>query len=453
MWSFGIVLVEVYTYGGVPYAGMTNADISTKLRDGWRLQRPDGVPAPFYQMMLDCWDPSPIQRPDFKSLESMLRTFWDLPEGGMEAVGLLVDLGFTEDVCRSVIAQHENSAKEAAKYLHQVLEKEHARHQLEGKRMAPNQVGIHENPRGRLATYVYTEATVATADSQPAPSGNSINYDECRPEWSKSTMSPPLNSGGAAKPATLGSEKPVPVPRPRAATTGTRPARPANRPPPRPRQKRPESTALAAPSAPSVRPPRPSRPQRKPPSLSTATPEKPSNGSTSTADPAPTDLPTTAESNYDDLPEFVPPVEESPEVESEEEPDSSDEEAEAAAAAVRGPNDPHPPPWTRNDWMWQVSRDIATETLTRGRVGDFLIRESAGNSFSLSFQSPKVIQHFKIVPVESGYKMGAREFESLEALVEHYTTNFLLHDTPLMRPCPRMLNDTYILPTDILGGQ
>ena len=39
-WSYGIVLWEIFTYGGQPYEGLENTEIGKYLKEGWRLERP-----------------------------------------------------------------------------------------------------------------------------------------------------------------------------------------------------------------------------------------------------------------------------------------------------------------------------------------------------------------------------------------------------------------------------
>ena len=43
-WSFGIVLYEIYTLGGVPYPGLDGFEVVRKLEDGYRMEQPDECP-------------------------------------------------------------------------------------------------------------------------------------------------------------------------------------------------------------------------------------------------------------------------------------------------------------------------------------------------------------------------------------------------------------------------
>ncbi|KJE90963.1 protein tyrosine kinase src [Capsaspora owczarzaki ATCC 30864] len=72
VWSFGILLTELVTYGRIPYPGMTNADVLAQLEKGYRMPNPQGCPPTLYQIMYDCWKANPDDRPTFESLQYRL---------------------------------------------------------------------------------------------------------------------------------------------------------------------------------------------------------------------------------------------------------------------------------------------------------------------------------------------------------------------------------------------
>ncbi|KAM6147633.1 tyrosine-protein kinase Srms [Erethizon dorsatum] len=72
VWSFGILLYEVFTYGQCPYEGMTNHETLQQLHRGYRLPRPAACPAEVYLLMLECWKGSPEERPAFAMLREKL---------------------------------------------------------------------------------------------------------------------------------------------------------------------------------------------------------------------------------------------------------------------------------------------------------------------------------------------------------------------------------------------
>ena len=72
VWSFGIFLFELITYGKTPYSGMTNKEASSKVVSGYRMEQPSGCPDALYCVMQSCWETKPQERPTFKDLESQL---------------------------------------------------------------------------------------------------------------------------------------------------------------------------------------------------------------------------------------------------------------------------------------------------------------------------------------------------------------------------------------------
>jgi fyn-related kinase len=86
VWSFGIFLTELVTYGSVPYAGMQNAEVVGFLENGGRMQCPENCPWVLYDLMLQCWNQDKMKRPSFASLYFMLENIFakDYLQPGME---------------------------------------------------------------------------------------------------------------------------------------------------------------------------------------------------------------------------------------------------------------------------------------------------------------------------------------------------------------------------------
>ncbi|XP_004716093.1 tyrosine-protein kinase Srms [Echinops telfairi] len=72
VWSFGVLLFEVFTYGQCPYEGMTNHETLQQISRGYRLPRPAACPAEVYTLMLECWRGNPEERPTFATLQEKL---------------------------------------------------------------------------------------------------------------------------------------------------------------------------------------------------------------------------------------------------------------------------------------------------------------------------------------------------------------------------------------------
>ncbi|XP_057880714.1 ephrin type-A receptor 5 isoform X3 [Melospiza georgiana] len=72
VWSYGIVMWEVMSYGERPYWEMTNQDVIKAVEEGYRLPSPMDCPAALYQLMLDCWQKDRNSRPKFDEIVSIL---------------------------------------------------------------------------------------------------------------------------------------------------------------------------------------------------------------------------------------------------------------------------------------------------------------------------------------------------------------------------------------------
>ncbi|XP_028995790.1 tyrosine-protein kinase Lck [Betta splendens] len=75
VWSFGILLTEIVTYGRIPYPGMSNPEVIQNLERGYRMPKPENCPDGLYNVMTLCWRESPEDRPTFEYLRSVLDDF------------------------------------------------------------------------------------------------------------------------------------------------------------------------------------------------------------------------------------------------------------------------------------------------------------------------------------------------------------------------------------------
>ncbi|XP_072532789.1 tyrosine-protein kinase SRK2 isoform X2 [Salminus brasiliensis] len=78
VWSFGILLYEIMTYGQMPYPTLTNNQVVHKLRTGYRMSCPPQCPAVIFEIMMDCWKDTPSDRPTFETLQWKLEDYFDL---------------------------------------------------------------------------------------------------------------------------------------------------------------------------------------------------------------------------------------------------------------------------------------------------------------------------------------------------------------------------------------
>uniref|UniRef100_A0A3P8R3L0 Ephrin type-A receptor 6 n=1 Tax=Astatotilapia calliptera TaxID=8154 RepID=A0A3P8R3L0_ASTCA len=81
VWSYGIVMWEVMSYGERPYWEMSNQDVILSIEEGYRLPAPMGCPVTLHQLMLHCWQKEYSQRPHFSDVLSFLDKLIINPSG------------------------------------------------------------------------------------------------------------------------------------------------------------------------------------------------------------------------------------------------------------------------------------------------------------------------------------------------------------------------------------
>uniref|UniRef100_A0A671N853 Tyrosine-protein kinase n=1 Tax=Sinocyclocheilus anshuiensis TaxID=1608454 RepID=A0A671N853_9TELE len=81
MWSFGVLLYEIITYGKNPYPGMSNSEVMSSVQRGYRMPRPENCPTELYEIMTSCWKSKPDDRPTFDYIQSVLDDFYTATEG------------------------------------------------------------------------------------------------------------------------------------------------------------------------------------------------------------------------------------------------------------------------------------------------------------------------------------------------------------------------------------
>ncbi|EDO39761.1 predicted protein, partial [Nematostella vectensis] len=73
VYSYGVLLWEIFTFGLQPYYGYTNKEVTEFIKKGIHLGRPDDCPQFVYLIMKDCWSREPEERVDFGLIQKRLR--------------------------------------------------------------------------------------------------------------------------------------------------------------------------------------------------------------------------------------------------------------------------------------------------------------------------------------------------------------------------------------------
>ncbi|KAM4628760.1 mast/stem cell growth factor receptor kita isoform 2-T2 [Polymixia lowei] len=69
VWSYGILLWEIFSLGNSPYPGMlVDSKFYKLIKEGYRMDAPEFAPGEMYQIMRSCWDADPFHRPPFRKV-------------------------------------------------------------------------------------------------------------------------------------------------------------------------------------------------------------------------------------------------------------------------------------------------------------------------------------------------------------------------------------------------
>ncbi|XP_033189734.1 tyrosine-protein kinase Fer isoform X3 [Bombus vosnesenskii] len=74
VWSYGILMWEIFSKGGNPYSGMSNSQAREKIDAGYRMPAPENTPDEIYRLMLRCWEYEPEKRPHFDQIYTVVET-------------------------------------------------------------------------------------------------------------------------------------------------------------------------------------------------------------------------------------------------------------------------------------------------------------------------------------------------------------------------------------------
>ncbi|XP_011487225.1 vascular endothelial growth factor receptor 1 isoform X2 [Oryzias latipes] len=93
VWSYGILLWEIFSLGASPYPGLhMDEDFCLRLKRGTRMRAPEYSTPEIYSIMLACWEGHPTDRPTFTNL---VETLGDLLQAKVQQNGKdYIPLGF-----------------------------------------------------------------------------------------------------------------------------------------------------------------------------------------------------------------------------------------------------------------------------------------------------------------------------------------------------------------------
>ena len=98
VWSYGVLLWEIYSYGLQPYYGYSDQEVIDMIRTRQLLPCPEDCPSRMYAFMVECWHEVPARRPSFAEIHARLR-HWEGMSAGYQST--------THSMCNA--SQHSGS--------------------------------------------------------------------------------------------------------------------------------------------------------------------------------------------------------------------------------------------------------------------------------------------------------------------------------------------------------
>uniref|UniRef100_A0A4W3IK79 receptor protein-tyrosine kinase n=1 Tax=Callorhinchus milii TaxID=7868 RepID=A0A4W3IK79_CALMI len=73
VWSYGILLWEIFSLGSSPYPGIpVDNNFYKMIKEGYRMLNPEFASEELYEVMKACWDATPLRRPTFEQVVKMI---------------------------------------------------------------------------------------------------------------------------------------------------------------------------------------------------------------------------------------------------------------------------------------------------------------------------------------------------------------------------------------------
>ncbi|XP_006895805.1 PREDICTED: high affinity nerve growth factor receptor isoform X2 [Elephantulus edwardii] len=87
VWSFGVVLWEIFTYGKQPWYQLSNTEAIECITQGHELERPRACPPEVYAIMRGCWQREPQHRHSIKDVHARLQALAQAPPVYLDVLG------------------------------------------------------------------------------------------------------------------------------------------------------------------------------------------------------------------------------------------------------------------------------------------------------------------------------------------------------------------------------
>lgn len=96
IWSFGVLLFEIITFGSFPFQGMTNNQVLDHVKEGNTLPIPNGIKPQLEGLMNACWNLSYMKRPTALEVAEFIMSYPKLVTASLDVPLASVQIPETE---------------------------------------------------------------------------------------------------------------------------------------------------------------------------------------------------------------------------------------------------------------------------------------------------------------------------------------------------------------------
>jgi serine/threonine protein kinase len=68
VWSYGMVMYEIWSLGHKPFEDFSVDEVIAALSQEYYLEAPPDCPSGIYSIMMECWNPNAMGRPNFQEI-------------------------------------------------------------------------------------------------------------------------------------------------------------------------------------------------------------------------------------------------------------------------------------------------------------------------------------------------------------------------------------------------
>lgn len=120
VWAFGILLWEIATYGMSPYPGVELTEVYQLLESGYRMECPPGCPSRIYDLMKQCWNWEPNERPTFHDIHFAMEHMFQESSITEEVERQLNNKPASSTTPQLPSKKQRNGSTSSAKHQHQI---------------------------------------------------------------------------------------------------------------------------------------------------------------------------------------------------------------------------------------------------------------------------------------------------------------------------------------------